>query len=419
MPPKLDELRISAKLQELRVFVHAHQLPSLSKANSIEEKQWYMFLYKNAARFTQAQSDHVAETFRTVAEHVAVDEARKKEEKGERRTKKEERREERVGRAERREKRAERREEREIKKEAREERKEKRRKRREARRKRRKQRNRKPKRRKRKQKGSSGSGSTGSGSGSTGSGSTGSGSTGSGTGASGASSASTNQNAGSSESGASTNQNAGSTNQNAGSSRSQRSSGQHSTAAEAAEGGAGSSGGGSGANQRERGSTFQSQARKRTRVVNDQDYQETDHLIVLPPAQLRLQGMACSRKMQDQGDYVKNRLRQRGFHEEVEYLCVGTRAAVSLPLIEALSGTYFKKTGSFNQRPCYQRMGPGSDGRVVCDELHLFWSIARAKWKIGKLDDRLAGLALSQDDSATPILLSSSWLLCLPRDANS
>ena len=417
MPPKLDELRISAKLQELRVFVHAHQLPSLSKANSIEEKQWYMFLYKNAARFTQAQSDHVAETFRTVAEHVAVDEARKKEEKGERRKTKEERREERVGRAERREKRAERREEREIKKEAREERKEKRRKRREARRKRRKQRNRKPKRRKRKQKGSSGSGSTGSGS--TGSGSTGSGSTGSGTGASGASSASTNQNAGSSESGASTNQNAGSTNQNAGSSRSQRSSGQHSTAAEAAEGGAGSSGGGSGANQRERGSTFQSQARKRTRVVNDQDYQETDHLIVLPPAQLRLQGMACSRKMQDQGDYVKNRLRQRGFHEEVEYLCVGTRAAVSLPLIEALSGTYFKKTGSFNQRPCYQRMGPGSDGRVVCDELHLFWSIARAKWKIGKLDDRLAGLALSQDDSATPILLSSSWLLCLPRDANS
>ena len=415
MPPKLDELRISAKLQELRVFVHAHQLPSLSKANSIEEKQWYMFLYKNAARFTQAQSDHVAETFRTVAEHVAVDEARKKEEKGERRRKKkEEMREERVGRAERREKRAERREEREIKKEAREERKEKRRKRREARRKRRKQRNRKPKRRKRKQKGSSGSGSTGSGSGSTGSGSTGSG-----TGASGASSASTNQNAGSSESGASTNQNAGSTNQNAGSSRSQRSSGQHSTAAEAAEGGAGSSGGGSGANQRERGSTFQSQARKRTRVVNDQDYQETDHLIVLPPAQLRLQGMACSRKMQDQGDYVKNRLRQRGFHEEVEYLCVGTRAAVSLPLIEALSGTYFKKTGSFNQRPCYQRMGPGSDGRVVCDELHLFWSIARAKWKIGKLDDRLAGLALSQDDSATPILLSSSWLLCLPRDANS
>ena len=415
MPPKLDELRISAKLQELRVFVHAHQLPSLSKANSIEEKQWYMFLYKNAARFTQAQSDHVAETFRTVAEHVAVDEARKKEEKGERRRKKkEEMREERVGRAERREKRAERREEREIKKEAREERKEKRRKRREARRKRRKQRNRKLKRRKRKQKGSSGSGSTGSGSGSTGSGSTGSG-----TGASGASSASTNQNAGSSESGASTNQNAGSTNQNAGSSRSQRSSGQHSTAAEAAEGGAGSSGGGSGANQRERGSTFQSQARKRTRVVNDQDYQETDHLIVLPPAQLRLQGMACSRKMQDQGDYVKNRLRQRGFHEEVEYLCVGTRAAVSLPLIEALSGTYFKKTGSFNQRPCYQRMGPGSDGRVVCDELHLFWSIARAKWKIGKLDDRLAGLALSQDDSATPILLSSSWLLCLPRDANS
>ena len=414
MPPKLDELRISAKLQELRVFVHAHQLPSLSKANSIEEKQWYMFLYKNAARFTQAQSDHVAETFRTVAEHVAVDEARKKEEKGERRKKKEERREERVGRAERREKRAERREEREIKKEAREERKEKRRKRREARRKRRKQRNRKPKRRKRKQKGSSGSGSTGSGSGSTGSGSTGSG-----TGASGASSASTNQNAGSSESGASTNQNAGSTNQNAGSSRSQRSSGQHSTAAEAAEGGAGSSGGGSGANQRERGSTFQSQARKRTRVVNDQDYQETDHLIVLPPAQLRLQGMACSRKMQDQGDSVKSRLRQRGFHEEVEYLCVGTRAAVSLPLIEALSGTYFKKTGSFNQRPCYQRMGPGSDGRVVCDELHLFWSIARAKWKIGKLDDRLAGLALSQDDSATPILLSSSWLLCLPRDANS
>ena len=415
MPPKLDELRISAKLQELRVFVHAHQLPSLSKANSIEEKQWYMFLYKNAARFTQAQSDHVAETFRTVAEHVAVDEARKKEEKGERRRKKkEEMREERVGRAERREKRAERREEREIKTEAREERKEKRRKRREARRKRRKQRNRKLKRRKRKQKGSSGSGSTGSGSGSTGSGSTGSG-----TGASGASSASTNQNAGSSESGASTNQNAGSTNQNAGSSRSQRSSGQHSTAAEAAEGGAGSSGGGSGANQRERGSTFQSQARKRTRVVNDQDYQETDHLIVLPPAQLRLQGMACSRKMQDQGDYVKNRLRQRGFHEEVEYLCVGTRAAVSLPLIEALSGTYFKKTGSFNQRPCYQRMGPGSDGRVVCDELHLFWSIARAKWKIGKLDDRLAGLALSQDDSATPILLSSSWLLCLPRDANS
>ena len=414
MPPKLDELRISAKLQELRVFVHAHQLPSLSKANSIEEKQWYMFLYKNAARFTQAQSDHVAETFRTVAEHVAVDEARKKEEKGERRKKKEERREERVGRAERREKRAERREEREIKKEAREERKEKRRKRREARRKRRKQRNRKPKRRKRKQKGSSGSGSTGSGSGSTGSGSTGSG-----TGASGASSASTNQNAGSSESGASTNQNAGSANQNAGSSRSQRSSGQHSTAAEAAEGGAGSSGGGSGANQRERGSTFQSQARKRTRVVNDQDYQETDHLIVLPPAQLRLQGMACSRKMQDQGDYVKNRLTQRGFHEEVEYLCVGTRAAVSLPLIEALSGTYFKKTGSFNQRPCYQRMGPGSDGRVVCDDLHLFWSIARARWKIGKLDDRLAGLALSQDDSATPIMLSSSWLLCLPRDANS
>ena len=410
MPPKLDELRISAKLQELRVFVHAHQLPSLSKANSIEEKQWYMFLYKNAARFTQAQSDHVAETFRTVAEHVAVDEARKKEEKGERRRKKkEEMREERVGRAERREKRAERREEREIKKEAREERKEKRRKRREARRKRRKQRNRKLKRRKRKQKGSSGTGSTGSGSGSTGSGSTGSGSTGSGTGASGASSASTNQNAGSSESGGSS----------SGSSRSQRSSGQHSTAAEAAEGGAGSSGGGSGANQRERGSTFQSQARKRTRVVNDQDYQETDHLIVLPPAQLRLQGMACSRKMQDQGDYVKNRLRQRGFHEEVEYLCVGTRAAVSLPLIEALSGTYFKKTGSFNQRPCYQRMGPGSDGRVVCDELHLFWSIARAKWKIGKLDDRLAGLALSQDDSATPILLSSSWLLCLPRDANS
>ena len=80
MPPKLSDAQVDDKLVALREYVrdHLEELASRSSAclkavfarrQNYEEAHSYLFLYKNEARFTEAQRRHVHETFAMLAEH--------------------------------------------------------------------------------------------------------------------------------------------------------------------------------------------------------------------------------------------------------------------------------------------------------------------------------------------------------------
>ena len=83
MPPKLSDAAIDGKLGALRDYVLAH-LEELDARDSSclkavfagrrndEEARFYWFLYKNEARFTEAQRRHVSVTLEIAAMHRAV-----------------------------------------------------------------------------------------------------------------------------------------------------------------------------------------------------------------------------------------------------------------------------------------------------------------------------------------------------------
>ena len=79
MPPKLSEARIDSKLNALREYVLDHLEDLASRDNSClktvfakrrndEEASFYLFLYKNEARFTETQRRHMHETLAMLAQ---------------------------------------------------------------------------------------------------------------------------------------------------------------------------------------------------------------------------------------------------------------------------------------------------------------------------------------------------------------
>lgn len=156
--------------------------------------------------------------------------------------------------------------------------------------------------------------------------------------------------------------------------------------------------------------TFEiSKGRKGKRVVREEDYVE-DGLQVLALEQLRAKKVTSAEALQNEGDEVRRRLQLRGLAADTAMLYVTKSDGGNGS--ERLSGMYYQKPGLFNQRPLYQRVAPLPSGSVVAHALHIFWSSARECWKLGMLDDRLAGFAICSDDRATPVGLSAKWLLC-------
>ena len=79
MPPKLSAAQIDEKLEELHTFVRGHVAllasrnglslyGSLRQTASAEEKKWCNFLYKNAHVMTEAQQNHILQTYALLAE---------------------------------------------------------------------------------------------------------------------------------------------------------------------------------------------------------------------------------------------------------------------------------------------------------------------------------------------------------------
>jgi len=160
--------------------------------------------------------------------------------------------------------------------------------------------------------------------------------------------------------------------------------------------------------------------KRKFRHVNAEDYHETD-LLVAPLKQLQPNRIPNSKELQRNGAEVQRHLEKRGFGGETELLFVGNKKAAtekSSPVLEALRGVYFKKKDFFGGRPCYQRVLPPQDGteRLTCVGTYLFWSRSRCCWKLGSLNDGLAGFAICPEDQPTPESLSSKWQLCKPHE---
>ena len=113
---------------------------------------------------------------------------------------------------------------------------------------------------------------------------------------------------------------------------------------------------------------------------------------------------------------LESHLSRRAFWPNIDIVLVSTPYAVDglgSALLERLGGFYFRLAASFNARPCYQRVLPrqSSTAKFSCDGVYLFWSTARACWKLGRLNDHCASFAICVDNQATPHTLSNKWFL--------
>ncbi|CAJ1349248.1 unnamed protein product [Effrenium voratum] len=76
--------------------------------------------------------------------------------------------------------------------------------------------------------------------------------------------------------------------------------------------------------------------------------------------------------------------------------------------IRGLSGFFYELPEKAFERKCYQKVTLVS-GRLACGDAYIFWSAHRNGWKIGRFDDRKAGVALCVEDQASPLALTKPW----------
>eukprot|EP00928_Gymnodinium_smaydae_P002600 TRINITY_DN10932_c0_g1_i1.p1 TRINITY_DN10932_c0_g1~~TRINITY_DN10932_c0_g1_i1.p1 ORF type:complete len:441 (+),score=90.44 TRINITY_DN10932_c0_g1_i1:99-1325(+) len=143
-----------------------------------------------------------------------------------------------------------------------------------------------------------------------------------------------------------------------------------------------------------------------------EDFQESSLVVAAAAAgvaagrQLSSAGCPDAESLAANASGVRVLLNARGFPASTELLAVfGHRAKTVGMAEECLAGIYHELPATYNDRACYQKVErSGKRARALeCQELYIFWSAKRARWKIGSsLDDALAGYAFCAQDASRP-----------------
>merc|ERR1719401_1929134 len=163
--------------------------------------------------------------------------------------------------------------------------------------------------------------------------------------------------------------------------------------------------------------------KKRRRLfATDDDFRECDFLSVVQlrasttSQELEKIGVADAAALSSQADAIHKTLQKRGFSNDTQVVYVNGRRkdiALSSDLPDLLSGVYYQRPEDFNGYPCYQQIAISeiNPGRLACSYLYLFWSAERGCWKLGQLNDAMAGFARCFDSNSNPASVNAKWLL--------
>lgn len=160
------------------------------------------------------------------------------------------------------------------------------------------------------------------------------------------------------------------------------------------------------------------------RVAREEDYVESSSIGVYDvlrddaEAHLRAAGVPDAEATVLTAKNLFLQLVQRGFGPDTQMLAVASRlphdaiaAGEALPgLLEMISGFYCSLPGTYAGRSCYQKVVIGSEVSLACWGQYISWSEGQQRWKIGALDEALAGYAYSPDSRPEPAG-SQPWYL--------
>eukprot|EP00927_Polykrikos_kofoidii_P060016 TRINITY_DN55098_c0_g1_i1.p1 TRINITY_DN55098_c0_g1~~TRINITY_DN55098_c0_g1_i1.p1 ORF type:complete len:755 (-),score=156.71 TRINITY_DN55098_c0_g1_i1:63-2267(-) len=163
------------------------------------------------------------------------------------------------------------------------------------------------------------------------------------------------------------------------------------------------------------------------KVVEETDFAEDCSLVVVPlPAGsaeekdlskcLVAVGALDVEVFAERARQVREALLKRQFDPQTSLVAVLTRGGADIgspsQVLRHLVGLYYERSDAYGGRPCYQQVRPSTRGHgdLACGRFHLFWSERRSCWKIGVLDDGMAGFARCSDDQQSAAgLQGKTW----------
>jgi hypothetical protein len=160
---------------------------------------------------------------------------------------------------------------------------------------------------------------------------------------------------------------------------------------------------------------------KETDII-DGDYQESSILSVVQLKvsetrdALEAHSVANISGLISEAEAIHKVLLERGFAENTQLIYVsGKKEAESKrpDTLHGLSGIFYQRPEDFNGRSYFQKIALSSISTVGvgCGHLFLFWNAEPTCWKIGRLDESLAGIARCFDDNSIPVNMATKWLV--------
>lgn len=168
--------------------------------------------------------------------------------------------------------------------------------------------------------------------------------------------------------------------------------------------------------------TKEGKKRKREQsVVNDEWYRVISHMRALECAATLPDDIPASDELNVELQRIREVLVRLKFPTDTSMVYVLGRVpgcgVAHRRIFDGVQGFYYCMSEDFNGRPCYQKMRAASNNDAfVCVNVYLFFSALRNAWKLSPfLDDSKAGLALFEEDAATPADLKERWKVYEPR----
>jgi len=127
---------------------------------------------------------------------------------------------------------------------------------------------------------------------------------------------------------------------------------------------------------------------------------------------------------------IQEQLRERGFEDPTFLLTTLTNSKQSkepVPgqkIVERMCSLWYCRPDDFCEKQCYQRVflkeeQIGSKKDLICSDTHIFWSPQYNCWKIGRLNEDMAGYLRCDDPAQFPWETKKDWKvveahLCVP-----
>mmetsp|Transcript_9307 Transcript_9307/g.20712 ORF Transcript_9307/g.20712 Transcript_9307/m.20712 type:complete len:383 (+) Transcript_9307:58-1206(+) len=141
-----------------------------------------------------------------------------------------------------------------------------------------------------------------------------------------------------------------------------------------------------------------------------EDYEESQ-LAVAASGSQALASAPNGADLTREAEEISKLLVERGFPKTTEMVAAFGRSSGS-KMVEMLSGVYYELPVGLHGRPTYQKIhqDPQRPTTLICRPLYIFWCEPMARWKIGALDNGLAGYAYCAEDRPRPADLQGHWL---------